>query len=299
MSTYKEHIKHGDASFSFDLFDQYFPIPGEQTCRIHWHEECEWVFVEKGVVSVYIDSVEYLVKENSLICIPGNVLHHMICRESCHYYACIFQLGMLDFQQEDEAEVEFLKPILKQHDWFTMPVVFEEDRVRMLYREIVEEFSKKELGYQLQIKANLLKVIAHLIRTNHVVERETRTDHRLAPIEMIFHYIEEHYGEKLSMQSLADLISYNAQYFTRYFKQHTGETPVDYVNRVRLDKAAEQLINTDKSVLDISLDCGFESCSYFIKRFTKYKSQTPHAYRKMVKNRKVMKHDQLVKHKQG
>lgn len=293
MKSYKEHIQHGDSSFPFDLFHQHFPTVGMQCCRIHWHDESEWIYVYQGCISVFIDAVEYIVKENCLLCIPPKVLHYIICREDVRYITCIFRLEMLDFKQNDSSERDYITPILEQQIWFTMPIAFHDDKVKYCYFEIDEDFQEAYTGYELAIKANLYKIIAYANRMHVFVEHNKLKTHKLEPIEKVFHYIELHYDEKIKVETLAAMINYNTQYFTRYFKQHTGETPIEYVTRIRLEKALEMLMDTDKSVLDISLDCGFESCSYFIKRFTKFKKQTPHSYRNTLKEHKILDHEKL------
>lgn len=290
MKNYKEHIQHGDNLFSFDLFNQYFPVDGMQTCRIHWHDEVEWIYLESGTLSIFVDSIEYVVEENSVFCIPPKLLHYIICRKSCHYYTCIFRLDMLDFKQTDYIEREYMQPLLDLNVWFEMPIQLQDECVKTCYHEIAEAFTLEYSGYRLEIKANMLKLLAYFIRNDKLIIYAKQNNHKLESIENVFQYIEANYHEKISVETLASLVNYNTQYFTRYFKHHTGETPVEYVNRIRLDKAIDQLMDTDKTILDVSLDCGFDSCSYFIKRFTKYKSMTPYVYRKMVKDHKHFQH---------
>lgn len=292
MKCYKEQVKHGDTLFPFDLFNQTFNEAQMQTCRIHWHDETEWVYVVSGTLSIFVDSVEYVVPANSLLCIQPKMLHYMIAQEACHYYTCIFHLEMLEFKNNDAIESEYLLPLIEQRLWFKMPISMIDKGVNRYIQDIDEAFMMHYLGYQLEIKATLLKIIAKLIRLDQIIDYQKPRNHKLESIETIFHYIESHYDEKMNVETLADLVNYNTQYFTRYFKQHTGETPIEYLTRIRLEKSLEQLMDTDKSILDISLDCGFDSCSYFIKRFTQFKHQTPHSYRQMVKQRKIMEHDQ-------
>ena len=66
-------------------------------------------------------------------------------------------------------------------------------------------------------------------------------------------------------------------------------TIMEYLNRYRIEQAAAMLEETDQKVLDISLECGYENFSYFIRRFRAYKNMTPAAYRKMVKTLKTQK----------
>ena len=74
---------------------------------------------------------------------------------------------------------------------------------------------------------------------------------------------------------LCRVSNYSRCYIIRLFKKHTGQTPVDYINSYRLAKSAELLSNTDMSVLDVSLECGFENVGYVIILFKKSYGTTP------------------------
>ena len=69
-------------------------------------------------------------------------------------------------------------------------------------------------------------------------------------------------------------------HFCRVFKQYTLKTPVQFINGVRLTHAADELANTNKRVLDVAMDCGFNSVSYFIEVFRESCGITPSRYRK-------------------
>ena len=69
-------------------------------------------------------------------------------------------------------------------------------------------------------------------------------------------------------------------YFTKMFKDSIGKTPVDYINGIRINHAMQLLIDSDKSVSEISDEIGFCNANYFNKIFKQYVGNTPLAYRK-------------------
>jgi len=79
------------------------------------------------------------------------------------------------------------------------------------------------------------------------------------------------------------LRSYNPQYFCRYFKKNIGKTITEYINDVRIEKAAQALAETNDKIIDIAQNCGYENVSYFIRRFRRTKGMTPVQYREMSK----------------
>ena len=83
---------------------------------------------------------------------------------------------------------------------------------------------------------------------------------------------------------MAAVLQMNPQYFCRYFKKATGKTPTEYINEVRVEKAAEYLYRTDRKIIDIALECGYDNIGYFIKRFKEEKGMLPSEYRKSQNN---------------
>ncbi|HEY5525612.1 MAG TPA: AraC family transcriptional regulator, partial [Clostridium sp.] len=92
----------------------------------------------------------------------------------------------------------------------------------------------------------------------------------------------ENYQNKIYIDDLANLAKMNSQYLARFFKSLIGKTPIEYINSYRIERACILIKNTDSSILDISMNVGFDNLSYFIKQFKKYKHVTPSAYRKQL-----------------
>ena len=103
------------------------------------------------------------------------------------------------------------------------------------------------------------------------------SDRRLAHV---LEYINAHYAEPLSLDQLAREVCVSRFHFGRLFKEKAGVTPHHYLVKIRLDAAAFLLCDTDLSVLDVALSCGYGSAAHFTAAFQKQFSQTPSAYRR-------------------
>ena len=73
----------------------------------------------------------------------------------------------------------------------------------------------------------------------------------------------------------------NEKYFCRFFKEFTNITPIDYINRLRIENAAHSLLEAGFTVTEAALDNGFNDISYFSKIFKKYKGVSPKRYSKI------------------
>ncbi len=92
-------------------------------------------------------------------------------------------------------------------------------------------------------------------------------------------YITQNYGEDISLEDVADHIQINPSYLCVLFKKNIGMTFSHFLNKIRIDKAKQLLENTEYSVMEIAVACGFSDQSYFTKVFKKYTGVTPKKYR--------------------
>ncbi|NMO95147.1 AraC family transcriptional regulator [Paenibacillus lemnae] len=99
-------------------------------------------------------------------------------------------------------------------------------------------------------------------------------------IQSILQYIAERYTHKITLDELAAHAHFSKYHFSRIFASIVGETPMAYVNQVRLDRAGGFLADTERTILDIAQDCGFESITAFHTAFKKKYGITPGEFRK-------------------
>lgn len=91
--------------------------------------------------------------------------------------------------------------------------------------------------------------------------------------------LEACFAEPVEMSRLARQVGMARSAFYAAFRDATGLTPVDYLNRVRCRRASALLAGTDRSVTEIALACGFSTSQYFARCYRKYMAMTPSQYR--------------------
>lgn len=99
-------------------------------------------------------------------------------------------------------------------------------------------------------------------------------------IDSAMRYIEKNYGSNITLDSTARLYNFSPAHFSRLFKSCTGDTFSKYLMNVRFEKAIMLLASTDKSITEISQECGFTSTSYFCDAFKRKYLKTPLQYKK-------------------
>lgn len=95
-------------------------------------------------------------------------------------------------------------------------------------------------------------------------------------------YIETHLAENFSIEDVARSVFLNRSYFSREFKQATGENVIDYVIKCRMDRAVELLLESRHSTAEISALCGYTDLKYFQRSFKKHTGYTVREYQSLL-----------------
>ncbi len=101
-------------------------------------------------------------------------------------------------------------------------------------------------------------------------------------------YIAKNYMEELRLPIMAEMAGMTATSFSRYFKLHTGKSLSDYIIDIRLGYAMRMLVDTNKSVYETSLDCGFNNLSNFNRIFKKKKGCAPSKFREKYHKKRII-----------
>jgi two-component system response regulator YesN len=98
-------------------------------------------------------------------------------------------------------------------------------------------------------------------------------------IEKCMAFIQEHFAEELSLESIAQMYHFNTSYFSSLFKNHTGKSLSDYVIKVRMDNAKRLLTNSEYKISDIAVKIGYKDSAYFIRLFKRELGISPNKFR--------------------
>ncbi|MBY6037002.1 AraC family transcriptional regulator [Fictibacillus nanhaiensis] len=94
-------------------------------------------------------------------------------------------------------------------------------------------------------------------------------------VKKVLDFIHSNYDKEINVETLARIAQQSKYHFIRNFKKFTNQTPYQYLLQIRIEKGKELLLNTDKSVLEISYELGFSNPSQFYRNFIKVTGCTP------------------------
>ncbi len=148
----------------------------------------------------------------------------------------------------------------------------------LLFTELHQNPSSSHL--YLDSLANVLTV--NLLRHHTTTTPEPQVyEGGLPPSQLryVLDYIDSHLDQEIKLAHLAELLDISQFHFSRLFKQSIGVSPHQYLIQQRVERAKQLLKQTKQSIVEIALDCGFNSHSHLSKQFRQLTGMTPKAYR--------------------
>lgn len=283
---YHEKKVHSEQGFPFVTYLCTIPQDFDQISP-HWHDQMEIIYIKKGTGTAFVNLTAYDVEAGSIVLILPGQIHSLRGTPGVRmeYENLIFSLSMLDTPQAEWCHSACLVPLSEGK--LTVPSVLA-PRTK-LHREVsdcldeLDEIGKKRVpGYPLLIKGVLFRLL-YLFYTCGPVDTAGKVDGSTERIKQLLSWIAQHYTEPLSVTEAAQVAGYCPAHFMRFFKRCTGQTFVSYLVDYRLRAAAMMLAETDDSILSIAENCGFDSMSYFCRRFKARYGISPNEMRKQRK----------------
>ena len=264
----------------------------EFTWPIHSHAEYELNFIERGrgVRRVVGDSIEEI-GDYELTLITGDGLEHAWEQGSCREpdireITIQFSSQLLDSKllaRNQFASVRKMFERARMGVTFSMPAIMRVynllDTLASRPERMDQFLDMLKILYELSLDTGARTLASHsFAKACH--DRESRR------VNKVQEYIAQHYAEEIKLEDLAALVAMAPSAFSRFFKQHTGRSPVDFIIDVRLGAAARMLVDTSTSVSEICYACGFNNLSNFNRTFKARRGYTPREFRALfTKNR--------------
>lgn len=211
--------------------------------------------------------------------------------ENCRDFAlinCLFLPEVIDETLRDCRSLEaLLRGCLIRYYRMTPGEVWadrifhdEDGKVGRLLSGMVEEYREKGLGSAEIFRCRLTEI---LILTLRMLVQPQKSCPDSTVVTELIRYVDAGYQEKLTLQDFCRRQHYSISYVSRRFKQETGMTFREYLQKVRMEKCCELLAGGDMTVSEAAMAVGYEDMQFFHKVFRKYLHMTPKEYRRIGK----------------
>ncbi len=275
-----------------EIFTEQYPFRLEMNIindfkyPLHWHNAIEMVYNADGICKLSIAGDEYQLHKGDILLIPSGEIHEISsCTKDGKRFFIQFNISALD----GFGGISDIKPFTER----TIKISGSDEcdptyhrAVEHCVTELIREYERKEYAYALVLNArifDILVLIARNLSTKEGSSNSVRSGKKMAGLQQInrvFEYIEKNYPSDISLKDAAKAAGFSEYHFSRLFKESSGQSYIAYLNSYRIKQAEKMLVNSEKPVLDISLECGFNSLTTFNRTFRKIKGCSPTFYRK-------------------
>jgi AraC family L-rhamnose operon transcriptional activator RhaR/AraC family L-rhamnose operon regulatory protein RhaS len=148
-------------------------------------------------------------------------------------------------------------------------------------RKMDEEWKSKSAGYKTQMISSLVAVIVDLSRIYSL--GVGFSPEVTAGIARVISHVQNDYQQTVSLRQLASIACTSERTLDRQFKTMMGMTPIEYVNKVRIEQSLPLLRDPGRSISDVAYAAGFLDSNYFTRRFRRYVGMSPRRYQQLLR----------------
>lgn len=270
------------------ISDFYYEFPEDFNYSGESHSGWEFVYVEKGKVSVGADNSTYILKKGEMVCHKPFEFHTIkpyekqtaviiFCFETHNEYMEYFNNKILSVNQRQK---QYLIDIANMGRCVFIPkepldiVRDGQMDVSPASTELEQQFIKNSIELLIisLLSADATEKKSRISLYEHFFQRKTLT-------ENIIEYLKENMSQTVKLNDISKHFSYSLSSIKRIFKEETGSSIITYLNNLRMEKAKELLRDKRLSIGEIALNVGFANIYYFSNAFRKRWGESPSKFR--------------------
>lgn len=263
--------KSGDRFKVNMLYITHSMYEGDWNSKLHSHYYTEIFYVIRGNGKFHVENEVFDIGEDDLIIVNPFVSHT--------------EMGIPDHDLEyivlGIENLEFLNNTDKGDYNYTRLNYYEYKHEVLFYlKTLLIEAQNKDEGYELVCR-NLLEVlIINMIRRAKVALKPKKSTSANKDCEFIEKYIDTHFKDNIDLNTLSKVSYMNKYHLVHSFTKFKGISPMQYLQKKRIEEAKTLLATTDLTMSEIGNVLGFSSSSYFAQAFKKNMKRSPAQYRK-------------------
>lgn len=228
----------------------------------------ELEFMLWGNGYILVDDIKHKVSQGDIFFKQPGMINEGIGTYHCYYL--IFDM----FHNEEPYRLKEFPVVMNMRQW---------SRCEILFSNIYKEYILNGNTNQFILKSYLMEILRMVYEEwkaeNWMMNTSQSIRNNYPRIKKIQTHILEHITQTFTLEELAQLGGLSRNFFCRIFKEISGESPINYINRNKINRAKKMLIETNMNVNEIAYNCGFENITYFYTLFKKHEETTPLEFR--------------------
>lgn len=248
----------------------------------HWHTDIELIYVCEGSITVGINSESRVLHQGDIaICSSGDIHYYDSKNSTSTILLIIFHPSIIGCTGGWPTDIRFLSPFVNECNPSNQHGILPEVRqeITNLVHKIGQE-ADTNLPYSENIITGMLYELCGLL-LRHVpsqwadMNRDKRRMMNMKIMQEVLDYLEANYMNGVTLEETAQHAKMSLFHFSRFFKNISGMNYIAYLNNLRVEKAEEMIMSTNKTMLEIALECGFTNVRTFNRVFRQIKNCRP------------------------
>lgn len=281
---HKENAQHSSKLIPYS----YYKCDYKAHCGyvpLHWHNEFEINYIVNGATQFRCANKNIIAHKGDIVFIAPNTIHSVYPYKDFDdtHDALVFSGEMFGLSGDDRSIATFIRPIINGTLEITPHITSDKPyyaEIKKCTESVFNCVKTNSAQYDLLLKSELLKLLWILNNNGEITKSAFAVSTNVDGLKPAIQYITENYKEDITIDKLSDLSHLSKSYFMNRFKQYFGIGAMEYIIQLRIKSACEALQNSNKTITQISSECGFNNLSNFNRQFKKAVGCTPKEYRK-------------------
>lgn len=265
--------------------------PHDLTEVEHRHDFCELVIVTRGGAMHCLEGRIFPVTAGDVFLLQGRQKHYFYDRKGLDLINIMYDPGKISLPENELRKMPgycamfMLEPAYRHQHRFASRLHLGRvalGRVERIVEQMEEESLHRPAGHEVALRSRLLELMVFLSRAYS--SAGTTEAHALLRVGSVIGAIENNCAKAWRLDELVRISRMSRSNLMRIFKKATGQSPVDYIIRLRIQKAMGLLRNTDLCITELALELGFNDSNYFTRQFRRIMGVSPRVFRQGVRS---------------
>jgi AraC-like DNA-binding protein/mannose-6-phosphate isomerase-like protein (cupin superfamily) len=261
--------------------------PHDLTEIAHQHDFCELVIVTQGQAMHHLEGHDFAVAAGDVFLLQGQHRHYFYDRQNLDLINVMYDPNKLSLPEGELRKLPgycalfMLEPTFRQKHKFASRLHLQRvglGHVERLTEEMKTECTTQPAGWEVLVRAKLLELMVYLSRA--YLQSDSTEAHALLRVGHVIGALENNYTKDWSLDDLVAMSHMSRSNLMQIFRKATGQPPIEYLLRLRLQKATELLRNPTLAMTDIAFEVGFNDSNYFTRQFKQVYQMTPRQFKK-------------------
>jgi len=250
----------------------------------HWHPDLEFILVLDGSMDFFVNGKSVHIEAHDGIFVNSKRMHYgfSIDKTNCSFIAVVIHPALL-FETSQTVKVYINQKFGSDSNDFILlnSEIDWQQEALLLLGQIYDEMHNDTCN-PLRFVSQAVRLCAHMGDHIHQTSGNSADNQLQMIVWKMTGFIHQHYDKKLTLDDIAASGAVCRSKCCDLFNKFVGQTPNTYVMKYRITKSCDMLRETNRTVCDIAITCGFQSPSYFSYVFRSETGLTPQDYRKQI-----------------